>query len=466
MPKILSWTKEHSLYQEQINRILLRFILLVAAPSLLLLAAISFVNQNYVFTVINLISLGIVGFAFSLSSNSETKNISKDVTLAAIYIPYLTTLFYLDAHHLGFLWIMLIPIVLVFLNSPKELLFWSTALFAPLILVALINYLQLAQTNLHYTQAINSAIGLLIEGVFLFYIKHTIFSDQLKLKYKNRQLEFNKQLIDEKVPILSLDVNGKIIKANSAFMEITGYRQMALIGKTLDQLDILNEELDHFSLSNILKNKSWSGELHGRRRSGAQFWMNVTIREEFNSKFEKIGFMALCEDITSQQLLKLHANHDQLTGALNRRVFDQFIQKSVHEFQRYREPFSLIICDIDYFKKINDSFGHNFGDEILKQLYSELSKILRGSDSICRWGGEEFAILLPKTGLDLGVRVAEKVRQHINTTEFAGQYPLTISLGVAEIRIDEKAEDWFARADRALYDAKENGRNKVSFSSH
>jgi diguanylate cyclase (GGDEF)-like protein len=158
-----------------------------------------------------------------------------------------------------------------------------------------------------------------------------------------------------------------------------------------------------------------------------------------------------------------HANNDQLTGALNRRVFDQFIQKAVFEFQRYREPFSLIICDIDHFKKINDNFGHNFGDEIIKQLHQELTKILRSSDSIARWGGEEFAILLPKTGLDVAVNVAEKVREYISNAEFVGQYPLTISIGVSELRIEDKAEDWFDRADKALYHAKESGRNRVSF---
>lgn len=463
LQNLINWTKEHDFYQQQINLTLLRFMLIIASPVLFIIVLLTIFQQQYSFTAVSIISLVIVSFALNMARNMDNIQVAKNVALVAILIPYLTTLFYLSPNNLGFLWITIIPIIFVFINTPKELFGWMLLLAAPLLALMLIDYFEFVATNLSVNQSANTLFGLIIESVMLAYIKQAIFDDQLELKYKNRQLEFNKQLIDQKVPILSMDLNGKITKANNAFMEITGYRKMALIGKTLDQLEIINESLDQFNVNKILKNKSWTGELHGHRRSGAQFWMQVTLREKFNSQYEKIGYMAICEDITSQQLLKQHANNDQLTGALNRRVFDQFIQKAVFEFQRYREPFSLMICDIDHFKKINDNFGHNFGDEIIKQLHQELTKILRASDSIARWGGEEFAVLLPKTGLDVAVNVAEKVREHISSAEFAGQYPVTISIGVSELRIEDKAEDWFERADKALYQAKELGRNRVSF---
>lgn len=460
---LINWTQEHDFYQQQINPTLLRFMLIIASPALLIIVLLTFLQQQYSFTVISTISLAIVLSALYLSRDKESDQVAKNIALTAMFIPYLTTLFYLSPNNPGFLWISVIPIIFIFINTPKELVLWVSLVVTPLIVLIIIDYFNFAETNLTYNQSANTLFGFIIESILLGYIKKAIFDDQLELKYKNRQLEFNKQLIDQKVPILSLDLDGKITRANNAFMEITGYRKMALIGKTLHQLDIINDSLNEFNVSKILKNKSWTGELHGHRRSGAQFWMQITLREQFNSQYEKSGYIAICEDITSQQLLKQHANNDQLTGALNRRVFDQFIQKAVCEFQRYREPFTLIICDIDHFKKINDDFGHSFGDQVLKQLYQELSKILRSSDNIARWGGEEFAILLPKTGLDIGVNVAEKIREHINNAEFAGQYPVTISIGVSELRIEDKAEDWFERADKALYHAKESGRNRVSF---
>ncbi|MBO1928152.1 GGDEF domain-containing protein [Thiomicrorhabdus sp. 6S2-11] len=460
---LINWTKEHDFYQQQVNLTLLRFMLIIASPILLIIVLLTFFQQQYSFAIVSAISLVIVLASLNMARNQENDQLAKNIALSAILIPYITTLFYLSPNSLGFLWITIIPIIFVFINTPRELAWWLLLLASPLIALMAIDFFALVTTNLSYHQAANTLFGFMIEALMLAYIKQAIFNDQLELKYKNRQLEFNKQLIDQKVPIISLDLAGKITNANNAFMEITGYRKMALIGKTLNQLEIINASLDELNVNKILKNKSWTGELHGHRRSGAQFWMQITLRETFNSQYEKIGYMAICEDITSQQLLMQHANNDQLTGALNRRVFDQFIQKAVFEFQRYREPFSLIICDIDHFKKINDNFGHNFGDEIIKQLHQELTKILRSSDSIARWGGEEFAILLPKTGLDVAVNVAEKVREYISNAEFVGQYPLTISIGVSELRIEDKAEDWFDRADKALYHAKESGRNRVSF---
>ncbi|BBP46253.1 hypothetical protein THMIRHAS_16260 [Thiosulfatimonas sediminis] len=463
LKSLINWTKEHDFYQQQINLTLLRFMLIIAVPALVVIMSISFYKTQYTFSLISALSFAVVLFALQMTRNPENQQVAKNIALAAMIVPYLTTLFFLSPNSLGFLWITIIPIIFVFLNTPKELTLWGLLLTSPLLAIILIDYFEVSQANLSYRQGISILFGFLIESIMLSFIKFAIFDDQLELKFKNRQLEFNKQLIDQKVPILSLDLEGKITQANNAFMEITGYRKMALIGKTFNELDIINDSLNEFNLSKMLKNRSWNGELHGHRRSGAQFWMQITLREKYNSQYEKTGYMAICEDITSQQLLKLHANNDQLTGALNRRVFDQFIQKAVFEFQRYREPFSLLICDIDHFKKINDNFGHNFGDEVIKQLHQELSKILRSSDTIARWGGEEFAILLPKTGLDIAVAVADKVREHILNAEFVGQYPVTISIGVSELRIEDKAEEWFARADKALYHAKESGRNRVSF---
>ncbi|MBN2646524.1 MAG: sensor domain-containing diguanylate cyclase [Thiotrichales bacterium] len=461
MHSLIYWTENHNHYQQQVSLVLLRFVLLISLPALSIVLVWQLVELAFLPVLVGLLSLGLILYSGHLTLRSAGTHISSHLWLGGMYLLYLLSLLSLPAQHFAFLWFLCLPVFIVFFNPPKPMFFWSLALVAPLLLIWLLSFF--GTTVLPTSMVANLILGITLSTILLAYLKQQFFVDQLKLKYKHQQLAFNRELIDQKVPILSLDLSGRILQANSAFMEITGYRRMALIGKTLDQLDLLNADLSHFSLHHIIKNKIWSGELHGRRRSGAQFWMQVTIREEFNAQFEKVGYMALCEDITAQQLLKLHANHDQLTGALNRRVFDQFIHKSVLEFQRYRDPFSLIICDIDHFKHVNDTYGHNFGDQILKELYAELSQILRASDTICRWGGEEFAILLPRTGLDKAVAVAEKIREHISQTEFSGQYPLTISLGVSELRLDDKPENWFERADQALYTAKETGRNRVCF---
>ena len=166
-----------------------------------------------------------------------------------------------------------------------------------------------------------------------------------------------------------------------------------------------------------------------------------------------------------QDELSQQANTDELTGILNRRSFTRFIE---HEFRNAKvlsEPFSLIIIDIDFFKNINDNYGHIVGDEILKSLSGLMKLSFRATDKVCRWGGEEFAILLPSTSLNNANNVAEKIRQKVENVSYQVKdksINYTISLGVSEsLATDDSIDQIINRADAALYTAKDNGRNCV-----
>ena len=155
------------------------------------------------------------------------------------------------------------------------------------------------------------------------------------------------------------------------------------------------------------------------------------------------------------------ANTDLLTGALNRR---SFTQKVVHELirtQRYELPATLILADIDHFKAVNDTYGHDAGDEVLKTFSALLSENVRDSDIVARWGGEEFVIFAPNNSLDGGMALAEKIRRVIEETKFGQAGKITCSFGVAEARAGEDFDLLFKRADDALYQAKKTGRNRV-----
>lgn len=162
---------------------------------------------------------------------------------------------------------------------------------------------------------------------------------------------------------------------------------------------------------------------------------------------------------------------DPLTKLLNRQAFDFVFQQAVLDSERSRQPLCVALMDIDYFKKINDKQGHLIGDHVLKEIAMISKRSLRESDVICRWGGEEFLILLKNCALEKATAIAENLRTTIAANDFSrttdlakGKLSLTVSMGVAECKTHESEDSVFERADVALYQAKESGRNSVYFS--
>ena len=172
-----------------------------------------------------------------------------------------------------------------------------------------------------------------------------------------------------------------------------------------------------------------------------------------------------------QKRIEKSAATDSLTKLLNRQAFDFVFQQALLDSERSRQPLSVALMDIDYFKKINDKHGHLIGDHVLKEIAAIARRSLRESDVICRWGGEEFLLLLKNCSLEKATSIAENLRNTIAANDFSrttdlakGRLSLTVSMGVAECKSQESEDSVFERADVALYQAKENGRNSVYFS--
>ena len=166
--------------------------------------------------------------------------------------------------------------------------------------------------------------------------------------------------------------------------------------------------------------------------------------------------------IYERRRLKKSASTDSLTQLYNRHYFTPLIQQEMERNQRYKTSLCLIMVDIDHFKSINDTYGHNLGDTVLKRVASLLLKSIRKTDSVGRWGGEEFMILLPNTTLIQAHVVAEKIRYNIEQASIIPQKTITISLGIAEHHQESNPDPLIQRADAALYHAKERGRNQVA----
>lgn len=156
---------------------------------------------------------------------------------------------------------------------------------------------------------------------------------------------------------------------------------------------------------------------------------------------------------------------DYLTGLYNRRYLSKRLKEVVFSAQRHLIPISLIVVDIDHFKKVNDTYGHDAGDAVIKTIANILTDVIRGSDLAARLGGEEFCIMLPHTNICAAMLLAERMRQAIEDTQitYGGKnIAVTASFGVSEIDLNNSPDDALLNADAALYQSKSAGRNKVT----
>lgn len=174
---------------------------------------------------------------------------------------------------------------------------------------------------------------------------------------------------------------------------------------------------------------------------------------EYNKKLEELN-----------QKLSKQAMTDQLTQLPNRYLLDQEIQRVIASSKRYQEPFSMVLFDLDYFKEINDVYGHQMGDEVLMRVSSEMERATRDADLLGRWGGEEFLLVCPKTNLAGALKLANKIREHLAQQRFLTGKQITLSAGVAEFGKDENYHSMLKRLDDSLYSAKQSGRNTIRYS--
>jgi diguanylate cyclase (GGDEF)-like protein len=164
------------------------------------------------------------------------------------------------------------------------------------------------------------------------------------------------------------------------------------------------------------------------------------------------------------EAVRTQANYDSLTGCLNRNAMSTIFAAEYEKFAAAKLPLSLLLTDIDHFKRINDTRGHQAGDSVLKGVAGLLQRQLRRSDSLCRWGGEEFLILLRGTLITEALQIAERLRHAVEThvfPPFAEQGLVTVSIGSSGLPPAGGMHELFERADKALYDAKRSGRNRV-----
>jgi len=308
--------------------------------------------------------------------------------------------------------------------------------------------------SFHYAEIVNCSGK--IRGNIQRFVKLYFAGDKEKLPEVKREIDHSLELLERRVEDLKLPIIdfGK----NMQPVEVIGCWK-TLSGAILRHMPLLNN-------STILRISEICWFAADRQ---TLFYQQIAQRNLviLNIIYYLIFILTVTEIVLLLKFnfsevfkkLEIRANFDALTGTLNRGALKDIYDNISKD--KFFYPLSLIILDLDDFKHINDTYGHNVGDIVLKRVALEIKKHLRRSDILARWGGEEFVIILPHTDLEGARIVAEKLRKSLEEAKILEGEKITASFGVTEILPEEPLEKAVLRADKALYRAKELGKNRV-----
>ncbi|BHH82106.1 sensor domain-containing diguanylate cyclase [Desulforhopalus sp. 52FAK] len=274
--------------------------------------------------------------------------------------------------------------------------------------------------------------------------------------------------------IVITDTDGTIEYVNPKFAEMSGYDSRDIIGENPRILKSGTTSDDTYKdlWSTLGQGEVWEGSFENKRGDGASYFVFASISPIINKAGVITHFIGIQEDVTEkkrmQEELEKLATTDALTGVSNRSHFMTCFEREVRRTIRYKHAMTVLAFDLDFFKKVNDTYGHHGGDLALIGFTDVVKKELRDSDFLGRLGGEEFSAVLVQTDEAGAVLLAERLRQAVEQLKVTCDdriIQITVSIGVAEWRADDKdTEDLLKRADRALYAAKNAGRNQVKVS--
>ncbi|HZF70662.1 sensor domain-containing diguanylate cyclase [Sulfuricurvum sp.] len=280
-------------------------------------------------------------------------------------------------------------------------------------------------------------------------------------------LRLSKALEESGDTVVITDLQGKIEYVNRAFEQQSGYLAEEVIGQTPN---ILRSGEHHGSFyqhlwDTILSGETYQGVLTNKRKDETLYNEFKTIVPLKNKRQELTSFISTGKDITSRIIfeheLEKAAATDPLTNAANRLQCNRWLKLATEHAQDTNISVALILFDIDDFKKVNDTFGHNTGDDVLIRIAEIVRTMVRSNDIFARWGGEEFVILQIDTPYEGTIALAERLRKEIEESVFENVGTLTISIGVSQYDGSESIESFVKKADDAMYQAKREGKNKV-----
>ncbi|WP_299981081.1 EAL domain-containing protein [uncultured Pseudoteredinibacter sp.] len=331
----------------------------------------------------------------------------------------------------------------------------------------------------------NEVIGILVaifsgsipdlkQSELMFNLFSGLVSRELVVVENMRQLSVANQVfssLDEAIVIF--DPEMKIRLVNRAYERISGYDHDELINKDIHSTEFLgrNQQLLYTITESMETVGSWVGEINGRRKDGVYYTVQVQITTSKDSRGYIENYIAVLSDITSkkhaEKTIHIQANYDSLTGLPNRQLFNDRLDQAIRISKRKNKKFAVVFMDIDMFKSINDSLGHSWGDVLLAEVSFRLKRALRASDTIARFGGDEFTFIVdPIEKVSDAIVVLDQIvkTMHEPFTLQSNRVFVTSSLGVALYPDDGlDREQLIAHADQAMYSAKNLGRDQYQF---
>jgi len=273
--------------------------------------------------------------------------------------------------------------------------------------------------------------------------------------------------------IIITDAGCNILSVNQAFTAITGFTSEEAVGKNPRMLSAKTQDQKFYEemWAAVKTMGHWQGEIWNRRKNGEIYPTWLTLSSVRNTSGEITNYVGISQDITvrkeTEQRLAYLANHDALTGLPNRTLFNDRLNHALAHGERYKLGLAILFLDLDRFKVINDTLGHDIGDQLLQNLAQRLTKSLRGSDTVARWGGDEFTILVDELNSPQdAVAVARRVLDVLTEPFMLNGHEIfvTCSIGITLYPKDGRdAQALLSNADAAMYRAKEKGRNNYQF---
>jgi|GEM_PF-601660 len=315
-----------------------------------------------------------------------------------------------------------------------------------------------------------------------------MFRDITKRKQLEEQFQEQKNITEKMikfsaVPIFVLDKNHRVTNWNKACEKMTGIKAQKVVGTSdhwkafypskracladlvLDgAYDSLPQFYETFDTSTFLhdgmSSEGWFDNVGGEKR-----YIVFDAVPIYNRAKELVAVIETLQDISERKKLEEElerlATTDALTGLYNRHRYNELLEQEVARARRYHTPLSLIMFDLDHFKKINDTYGHAVGDQVLQAVAKVIRDNVRGTDWIGRWGGEEFLVLCPEATEKEALVIAEKLRETVENHIFEIVQKITVSCGVTRFKPHDSVDAFVSRADEGLYRAKDKGRNIV-----
>jgi diguanylate cyclase (GGDEF)-like protein len=316
-------------------------------------------------------------------------------------------------------------------------------------------------TNLHYKEFTNLA-----QSVNKMIFKENRIKEKLEFKEKYLQT-----LLDAQKNMVIVTSKKKLERVNQTFLDFVNANSLEdFLSKSSCISEYFVEEERY--LSKRYRGDSWVKHLlkypeksHKVKisvdNSETIFEVSATKQEFGNRKKIVISFYNINELEEQKRAFEESATTDALTQIANRMKFNTVLEQQIEMSKRYNHSFCLILLDIDNFKVINDTYGHVVGDNILRELATLLKESIRKSDMIARWGGEEFAIILPQSRSNTAVRIAEKLRLKVANNSFEDEVDVTCSFGVCSYKKTYDIRTFIENVDDKLYSAKHSGKNRV-----